>query len=452
MNRRRLIIGGVLIVLLLAGAVAAYFYFSGNAAARDELLRQLDLETGPAEGELLVSGFIEADEVGIAAEIAGRVVELPFEEGDEVEAGDVLVRLDPTLLHAQRDITQAQLELAEAQRDLVEAGARAEVIAQAQAQVDIAQGSLEGAQAVLGDAAALRNDPQDIQLQIAQAQTQLAVAQQQVGAAQVSVTSAERTRQLFYDALANHQAVIERYGWDWAGAPGQDGPSLGMAQSPRRVDEAYANLNSALDSVDGAQALLDALATFEGDPQAYQAQVIDAQTSVSTAQAALDRARADLAHLEAGPSEEDLAVADAQVAENEAALGVIHEQIARLTIVAPTSGVVLEESIHRGELAALGSPVITLADLDTVKLTVYIPETQLDMVALNQPATVTVDSFPDRTFEGTVTHIADKAEFTPRNVQTREERVNLVFAVKITLANPDHALKPGMPADALFTP
>jgi HlyD family secretion protein len=452
MNRRRLIIGGVLIALLLAGAVGAYLYFSSNVEARDELLSQLDIESGPAEGELLVSGFIEADEVEIAAEIGGRVVELPFEEGDEVEVGDVLVRLDPALLQAQRDITQARLELSEAQRDLVEAGARAEVIAQAQAQVDIAQGSLEGAQAVLGDAAALRNDPQDIQVQIAQAQTQLAVAQQQVGAAQVSVTSAERSRQLYYDALANRQGVIERFGWDWAGAPEVPGPGLGAAQSPRRVDEAYANLNSALESVDGAQALLNALATFEGDPQSYQAQVIDAQTSVSTAQAALDRALADLADLEAGPSAEDLAVADAQVAEIEAALGVIDEQIARLTITAPVSGVVLEESIHEGELAALGSPVITLADLDTVELTVFIPEAQLNMVALNQPAAVTVDSFPDRVFEGTVTHIADEAEFTPRNVQTREERVNLVFAVKITLDNPDHALKPGMPADALFTP
>jgi HlyD family secretion protein len=452
MNRRRVIIGGVLIALLLGGAAAAYLYFSGSTQARDELLSQLDIQTGPAEGQLLVSGFIEADEVEVAAEIAGRVAELPFDKGDEVEAGDVLVRIDPALLEAQRAITQAQLDLAKAQRDLVRAGARQEVIDQARAQVDIAQASLEGAQVVLGDAAALRNDPQDIQVQIAQAQTQLAVAQQQVGAAQVSVTAAERSRQLFYDALANLQAIRDRYGWNWAGAPAQDGPGLEAAQSPRRVDEAYANLNSALESADGAQALLDALATFEGDPQAYQAQVIDAQTSVTTAQAALDRAMADLADLEAGPTEEELAVANAQVDQIEASLGVIDERIGQLTITAPINGVVLEESIHVGELASPGGAIITLADLDTVKLTVYIPEAQLDLVALNQPASVSVDSFPDRTFEGIVTQIANQAEFTPRNVQTREERVNLVFAVKITLDNPDHALKPGMPADALFTP
>ena len=92
----------------------------------------------------------------------------------------------------------------------------------------------------------------------------------------------------------------------------------------------------------------------------------------------------------------------------------------------------------------------TLANLDVVELTVYIAASQFNRIHLNQPVSVSVDSFPGQTFGGTVVYIADEAEFTPRSVQTREERVNLVYAVKIRLENPEHALKPGMPADAEF--
>ena len=88
--------------------------------------------------------------------------------------------------------------------------------------------------------------------------------------------------------------------------------------------------------------------------------------------------------------------------------------------------------------------------LARVKLTVYLPDTQIGQVSLGQPVQVTVDSFPGRTFDGAVTHIADSAQFTPRNVATQEERVNLVFAVEVSLDNTDGALKPGMPADAAF--
>ena len=89
-----------------------------------------------------------------------------------------------------------------------------------------------------------------------------------------------------------------------------------------------------------------------------------------------------------------------------------------------------------------------MADLDTVTLTVYVPEDQLGLVKIGQEVRVMVDSYPERTFHGEVVYIAAKAEFTPKNVQTKEERVTTVFAVDVKIPNPDHALKPGMPADA----
>jgi multidrug resistance efflux pump len=109
----------------------------------------------------------------------------------------------------------------------------------------------------------------------------------------------------------------------------------------------------------------------------------------------------------------------------------------------------LQRLAHIGELAAPGAPLFILADLDEVTLTVYVPEAELDQVSLGQTVEVTVDAY-DKVFIGQVTHIASQAEFTPKNVQTQEERVHMVFAVKVRLENIDHELKPGMPADAAF--
>jgi HlyD family secretion protein len=116
---------------------------------------------------------------------------------------------------------------------------------------------------------------------------------------------------------------------------------------------------------------------------------------------------------------------------------------------APSGGVILERLVHTGELAVPGAPLFTLADLDQVTLTVYVPEADLGRVSLGQDVEVTVDAY-DQVFAGQVTHIASQAEFTPKNIQTQEERVHMVFAVKIRLDNPDQLLKPGMPADAVF--
>lgn len=99
-----------------------------------------------------------------------------------------------------------------------------------------------------------------------------------------------------------------------------------------------------------------------------------------------------------------------------------------------------------------GRPLLTIANLDEVTLVLYIPENRIGQVKIGQAVEVTVDSFPDRVFIGGIDSIAGEAEFTPRNVQTQEERVNLVFAVDVTIPNPDHELKPGMPADATIAP
>ena len=125
-------------------------------------------------------------------------------------------------------------------------------------------------------------------------------------------------------------------------------------------------------------------------------------------------------------------------------------QVVRGSVLSPIDGVVIERSIEPGEVALAGSTILTLGNLDDLTLTVYVPEDRYGAIMLGQAYPVSVDSFPGEAFRGTVTHIADQAEFTPRNVQTTDSRKTTVFAIKLTLDPSNGTLKPGMPADVTF--
>jgi HlyD family secretion protein len=174
-----------------------------------------------------------------------------------------------------------------------------------------------------------------------------------------------------------------------------------------------------------------------------QAELAEAQ--MAAAQAALDE-------LVVGPTDEEVAIAQAQVQQAEAAVHLVDAQTAQFTLTAPLSGIVTSRSAQAGETATAGAPLLTIANLDEVTLVIYIPENRVGQIGVGQEAQVQVNSFPEQVFVGHVASIAGKAEFTPRNVQTQEERVNLVFAVKVSIPNPDHKLKLGMPAGATIEP
>jgi HlyD family secretion protein len=110
---------------------------------------------------------------------------------------------------------------------------------------------------------------------------------------------------------------------------------------------------------------------------------------------------------------------------------------------------VLRKNLEAGETANPGVPIVTLLDPRELWLRAYVAETDIGRVRVGQPASISVDAYPGRAFPGVISEIASEAEYTPRNVQTKKERVNLVFRVKITASNPDGVLKPGMPADAV---
>jgi len=143
-------------------------------------------------------------------------------------------------------------------------------------------------------------------------------------------------------------------------------------------------------------------------------------------------------------------VQSAALREARAALGEQQRYLDEMTVRAPTAGTVLVRTIERGEWVQPGTPLFSMVDLNQLYLKIYVPEPDIGKIVHDQPARVHIDAFPKRFFPARVSKIASEAEFTPKNVETREERVKLVFAVELALdENPDGALKPGMPADAV---
>jgi HlyD family secretion protein len=180
----------------------------------------------------------------------------------------------------------------------------------------------------------------------------------------------------------------------------------------------------------------------------YQASYHTARHTREEARARVTAAAAQFDLRQAGPRSEQIDQARARLVGSEKALDIAHLQLAHTTIYAPFDGVVLTTSAEIGEFLNPSTPVLTIGTLDRPWLRAYINETDLGRVKLNLPVRVSTDSFPGSTYYGRISFISDQAEFTPKSVQTFEERVKLMYRVKIALENPDGELKPGMPADA----
>jgi HlyD family secretion protein len=179
-------------------------------------------------------------------------------------------------------------------------------------------------------------------------------------------------------------------------------------------------------------------------------QLDDARSREELAVAGLSLARAGLAKLRAGTRPEQVAAARAQLAQTEAALGAARQRVADCALRAPLTGVVTRRLREPGEMVAQGLGVVTVTRLDPVRLKVFLPEEETGAIRLGQAVEVRLDNPDLPVRRGRVSHISPTAEFTPKNVQTREDRVRLVFGVEIELANGDGLLKPGLPGEAVF--
>jgi multidrug efflux pump subunit AcrA (membrane-fusion protein) len=469
----------IVVLVLLSAVGGGYWYFQQHPDQWIQVQLRLGLiDEAEATGTYIVSGFIEAEEVNLAAEIKGRISQITVEEGALVEAGQILVELDTALLDAEMQQAQAKIATAKAQLAKIEAGIRSEEIAKAEAAVKQAEAGAEAARILWQDAITLRDNPQELDIQIEAARTALQLAELGVEQAiplkdaaellndlqEQQVRDIEKGRNFHFelprDANVSVPSNVDLLEDLEGAAPGDDirahlefpegtkqQASVNWNLATTDEWERWVNLNSAQTAQVNAEATLNDLLTLRNDPQAAKVKVAQAEAAYQTALAQVKVARAQLEILKAGARLEQIAVAEAQVKQAEASLAALQVQRDQHTLIAPLTGWVVEEAAHEGEMSTPGTTLLRLADLSQLTLTVYVPEPKLGLVSVGQRVNVFVDAFPGEPFTGQIVFINDEAEFTPKNVQSKEERVNTVFAVKIELEDQTQRLKPGMPAD-----
>jgi HlyD family secretion protein len=387
MKAKRIVPVIVLLAVIAAAWVGWSRYSNGNDPNRIQL-----------------SGNIELTQVDIAFKTAGRLIERRVDEGDRVKQGQLLARIDRDILESQRTRDAASLQSVETlltQQRTAIAYLRESI----QREAELRRAELQQVQAQL-DKLLAGSRPQEIQYARAQVEDAKSLSEQ-AGAdwdrAQTLFKNDDISRSQFDQFRARHQsaaAVLKR----------SDENLALVVEGPRKED-----IEAARAQVNRAQAAL----------RVNEAQQIDLQRreqELETRKADIERARAQMK------------MTDFQLADT--------------TVYSPVSGVVLSKSADVGEILAAGTSVVSLGDLDHPWLRGYIPERDLGRVKLGQKARITTDSYPGKEYWGKVTFINSEAEFTPKQIQTPEERVKLVYRIKIEVDNPNQELKSNMPVDA----
>jgi HlyD family secretion protein len=380
-----------------------------------------------------VSGIIEATQVTLSSQVNARVLRVNVDEGDSVRKGELLVSLKDTIFQDQ--VRQAEAALASAQAMYKEAlaGPRPQDIQQAQAMVEQSQVAVAGAhrQVALAEQALAESSELQARLQTAETNyrtSQAALDQAEARAGQAS-EDYRRAQELF------QRGAI---------------PANQLDAARAAAESASAQVEQAKSAVQGAERSLQIARSAYSERTGERQQLTTAQTQYETSQAQLAAAQAKLNELRAGTRPEQIQQARAQVNQAQAAVAQAESQLAHTRVESPTDATVITRAVEPGDLGTVGSTLLVLAELRIVKLKVYVEEPYYGRIRLDQSADVTVDSYPNEVFRGRVSEIADQAEFTPKEIQTKEQRAKLVFAVTILLSNPNDKLKPGMPADAVL--
>ena len=413
--------------------------------------------TTDESGSLAASGVIEADELLITPELGGAITVIDADEGDLVSAGDLLFSLDDSLLAAEMDSIKAALDAANAQVDLAK-----EAVTTAQLQY------VQIADAASIDESLTRTDewaeakPTEFDLPLwyytkiekrKALQAELDSAGENLTTALEKLTKTEERldTQEFLDAEAT--LAKTRISYEIAKSIYDDATTGELRDAAQiALDDAEIDLNDAQKDYD------DLLNTDEAKD------ILEARAEVAIAQEHHERAVDMWRATQVGGDAPEVQIAAQLVNQAEAAwraaqttieqvkaqMAALRVQMAKLDTFSPIDGTVLTRSIDVGEVIQPGLATMTIAPLDKLTVTVYIPEDRYGEVNLGDTATLSVDSFPDETFTATVIRIADQAEYTPRNVQTKEERQTTVYAVKLAVDNTDGKLKPGMPVDLIF--
>lgn len=419
---------------------------------------------GGGDSGLSASGVVEAVEVRMAPELGGRVAEIYVAEGDAVQEGDPLFRLDDELLQSERRQAVTRLELAQSELQAAQTGlemARATLraaetgvnVANANAQVEL-QAAQQALDELYQSAGVAKTQAQQVVAAANRAvrESQYMLDNFTVSTEQQNYTAMEAI-EVMEGRLDQARQVFEPYKYKDSGNPTRK-------DLKEKLDEAQSDYDAAVRRLEYETALDQARATLEKamldleklqdgpDPDA----VALLQARIAAAEAAPEQAEAAVEQVETGVDEAQtrLEQAEKTVVHTQATLEQIDIQMEKLTVQAAASGVVLIRNIEPGEVLQPGVAAVIIGQLDDLTVTVYIPEDRYGMISLGDHAKVNTDSFPGEFFDAVVTRIADRAEYTPRNVQTKDDRATTVFAIKLTVDDQQGKLKPGMPVDVDF--
>lgn len=416
---------------------------------------------GSNNEDLTASGRIAALQVDIAPEVGGIVQEIKVEEGDSIKAGDVLFRIDNTLLQAQYDQAIAMVDVAKTAVESANAQ-----LAAVELQLEITLQGVRQQKQLTVDSAWQESQPDDFNMPV-----WYFTDSENLAAVEQEVQAAEEALRI---ELNNLEAVLEDY---------KSSDLIAVEEQLAKAQAAYqiaaltleqaqnADENEALEDI--AQDLFDEASTELDATQSSYARiltteaaknVLEARSRSAVAQRRYENALNNFSQLQNGVqslqfvaaesavtiAKTGVAQAEANLLQTQTALEVFEIQLDKFVVKAPVDGIVLSRNLEGGEMIIPGSVTIVIGQLEEVRLTVYIPEDKYGQIQLGQSVTVTVDSFPDEVFQGQVIRIADEAEFTPRNVQTVEGRLATVYAVDILVPNSNLKLKPGMPADIVI--
>lgn len=412
-------------------------------------------------GQLVASGTVEATQLELGPEVGGRVTGVFVEEGQEVRAGEPLFRLDDALLVASLGRVEAAKASAEAQLEAASIGLQS---AELQLEMTLTAARQQQAQAREGG---WRADPAGdfdaTSWYFTQAESMQA-AEAELAAAHAAVEEAEANlAEVMAEPEAEALALAEAR---LAASQRAHASAVEIFERARRAREDGTLRDVAESAVDGAEADLEAaeeamkaqLETETGERvRQVRAELAVAQARQDLAQNALSAERTGEFSLEVEAARLAVERARAQVDQAQRAVSAAQAELeqlelqrSKLSVAAPVDGTVLSRGVEVGEVVQPGGVVLSLARLEDLTITVFLPEDRYGRVSLGDRAVVQVDSYPNETFEAEVVRIAQQAEFTPRNVQTEEGRRTTVFAVELRVVDPAGKLKPGMPADVTF--
>lgn len=364
------------------------------------------IRKGVRDGEIITSGHIEVTEVDMSFRLQGHVARLLVNEGARVKKGDVLAELDQEPIRERRDQAIAAVREFEAK------------VASLSLSTHIRQEVLE-AEVKKAQAAVSAADARYQSLRTGSREEEVAEA----GA------SRDKARTEWENRMADFKRIKDLY----------EGKIVSASQYDNALTGAEASRAAYL-------AAEERYKLVKAGPR--KEAVMEGKANLAGSGAALSAAEAGSREVE--KMKLDLRALHSQLDQARAALAIAEDDLRKSTLYAPFDAFVTVKDTEEKEFVQPGTPVVTIADLDEVWVKTYVPETQLGRVRLGQEADVLSDTFPGKVYRGKVTFISPEAEFTPKNVQTKEERVKLVYRIKVTLTNPNQELKAGMPVDVII--